>query len=1376
MFSNSQASSQWSREEEHLDAQELLALSQGGMSQPPQDVLPPSEEGMFPAPDEMLEPPEEADLDMGAPDGAASQEAAEEKKPVKWRKLDPTSRKSLSARTCIPGAATSKQDFVAMFMGLRATWKAQTKQTHGIQIGKSYDVMVDTDHKMAAVRKHLPRWEEGHVRLGAAALHLYNRRLSDLSERDHVQLLWFALGGELLRVHEGGTVWIYQPAYGFFKCFEGLPPPHFFEVLRQFFVMLEGIFRNFEGHVKRDQKSVLDAVDKVVRDKSWEELIQRCDSACAWNKGNHLLKKATLAGIEKEFQEDAKGRADGVHPGEVDRPDDEDFHNDDDGQVFDALIGPVSQAHPQPASQQPPAELPAPAQLPPVPAVPAAQKPVQAWYIVVAQSISKVGPAVTKKLEHGKIIPFVSAWCQTPKPLRAAVAYKDAIVYYDVDGKPCKFITDEGDEGGGALVRSPSNNVYVGIERSILDDCDPVLERAAERLQKIYSETFWANIRAFVFGQACLALSKRGLNINQLTLYLGPGGVGLSKFTSHLAAMLGEENHCLFDPNIFYSDEELRKQAPNIAGHLVYTAQEKPTGTKNDIREDLLKKMLTGEGVAGRLPYGIITKLLNIIGWKRMETNKLIEFKDISEDNFESIYRRFAIIVIAARFFEGAQLTGIHLDPDTVGVFTRDPEIDAFYVSDPAIAAGLKIQAAFEEQNGLQDCRAIIQDYTNGGGDQGAGMKYLRECCGLPAVPGADATEGPEEGGDEDAAPLVTLHLGGEPARGDEGNAEKDRMKVEKISLNCVTFLKEKSLDALTPSYLAQINQEKLGVSMKRDKVWTMLAESHMWRAVLASHKATDSLMPRIQTATTFGQLFGSVDTVKNSNIPERQKGTKLNETYQLDQLLIFKGNKNLHDANTALLLSMLAAETKKLRSKKKGNWSPELAEFLEERAGKLKSNQAILGHYLQKLASGVGGEQKKRRLERKQSGAQGVCEDVEYRYTRDWRGRRQSCSSASAQRMSQYMQSLLLAHTEDFDIQNCIFEVVSQAVGKLKLHHTDHWQEEINTLNALAESRAKFCEEQLGMSATRGKAHLHTMVHGGACPRALKNQPGVGKLRALARFLRWLSTTMMPAEYDATREELKPGGGKKWAEASIAAMFYQALEDHILQAMLDYIQQKPAQHVSLHYDGVRVDKTRIEAEGGDSTHMCAALEVAVLGATGFRVKVVVKKHEVFCQMLMSCGLPQSTCVESMDCWLLKPGFGISLALSGSLSMGVVEAKLTAADKGTEYKAPGGVLTYRDVAEMLGCTLTPVLNVCDLSEGAWLLHTSMVGKPHCMAVLVEPSGEVAVHSAGTAYTTDLTRVSDMIASAMDRHNMVLFKINDVAVQQDTQLPLLDLQA
>ena len=62
-----------------------------------------------------------------------------------------------------------------------------------------------------------------------------------------------------------------------------------------------------------------------------------------------------------------------------------------------------------------------------------------------------------------------------------------------------------------------------------------------KRLTKIFRETFWAIPAAFTFGQACLALAKRGMNVNVITLYLGPGGVGLSKYTAHLEAMLGED-------------------------------------------------------------------------------------------------------------------------------------------------------------------------------------------------------------------------------------------------------------------------------------------------------------------------------------------------------------------------------------------------------------------------------------------------------------------------------------------------------------------------------------------------------------------------------------------------------------------------------------------------------------------------------------------------------------------------------------------------------------------------------------------------------------------------------------------------------------------
>ena len=67
-------------------------------------------------------------------------------------------------------------------------------------------------------------------------------------------------------------------------------------------------------------------------------------------------------------------------------------------------------------------------------------------------------------------------------------------------------------------------------------------------------------------------------------MYLGPGGVGLSKFTAHLEAMLGTENHDTFDPNVFYTDDELRKQVPRMAGHFVFTSQERPSGSKQAIR------------------------------------------------------------------------------------------------------------------------------------------------------------------------------------------------------------------------------------------------------------------------------------------------------------------------------------------------------------------------------------------------------------------------------------------------------------------------------------------------------------------------------------------------------------------------------------------------------------------------------------------------------------------------------------------------------------------------------------------------------------------------------------------------------------------------
>jgi hypothetical protein len=53
-----------------------------------------------------------------------------------------------------------------------------------------------------------------------------------------------------------------------------------------------------------------------------------------------------------------------------------------------------------------------------------------------------------------------------------------------------------------------------------------------------------------------------------------------------------------------------------MVGGIIFSGQERPAGLKNRIREDLLKKFATGEGISRRLTYGILTRLLKIFGWK----------------------------------------------------------------------------------------------------------------------------------------------------------------------------------------------------------------------------------------------------------------------------------------------------------------------------------------------------------------------------------------------------------------------------------------------------------------------------------------------------------------------------------------------------------------------------------------------------------------------------------------------------------------------------------------------------------------------------------------------------------------------------------------
>ena len=205
---------------------------------------------------------------------------------------------------------------------------------------------------------------------------------------------------------------------------------------------------------------------------------------------------------------------------------------------------------------------------------------------------------------------------------------------------------------------SPDNNLYVRIPhplRSALPD--PVLGHAKSRLQKFLKETFWCNQDYYKATLAAIALAKRSENIDRCFIGESSGGTGQSLFSSHLAAVYGH-NHAFIDPNLFHNEEEMRKQLEQFAHCWMITAQEAPE-THRHFQQDLYKKFMSADDLAGRKPYGFVTKMMRVTGFKRFETNKIMTFRNVMEANFNSIYRRCLVWNPKPNFLESTLRRGV---------------------------------------------------------------------------------------------------------------------------------------------------------------------------------------------------------------------------------------------------------------------------------------------------------------------------------------------------------------------------------------------------------------------------------------------------------------------------------------------------------------------------------------------------------------------------------------------------------------------------------------------------------------------------------------------------------------------------------------------
>ena len=165
-------------------------------------------------------------------------------------------------------------------------------------------------------------------------------------------------------------------------------------------------------------------------------------------------------------------------------------------------------------------------------------------------------------------------------------------------------------------------------------------------------------------------------------------------------------------------------------GCFILTGQEAPQSNRA-IRDDLFKKTMSGDGIAGRRPYGLSTKMFELVGWKRLECNKLMSFGGVTERNFPSILRRSLVWKPKARFFDQTFLSTKYPDSHLDGIFASDPSLKQKLISGPYVAAGIRLQHGFEIRFSKIECQQIIEDYASLGGDDGLTEETMRRACKL---------------------------------------------------------------------------------------------------------------------------------------------------------------------------------------------------------------------------------------------------------------------------------------------------------------------------------------------------------------------------------------------------------------------------------------------------------------------------------------------------------------------------------------------------------------------------------------------------------------------------------------------------------------------
>ncbi|CAE8731500.1 unnamed protein product [Polarella glacialis] len=870
---------------------------------------------------------------------------------------------------------------------------------------------------------------------------------------------------------------------------------------------------------------------------------------------------------------------------------------------------------------------------------------------------------IAQALRKGRLLTYFIEWCDTPVSKKAGVCYADACILYDVSDSLLVHHVEP----------SPNNDIYVYIPTPLLD---PVLESMVARLPQFLSQTFWCNFEHYA-----------------------------SEVKTLTDALLARA-----------------QQIEEFADSFILTGQEAPNGTRQ-LREDLFKKTMSADGIPGRKPYGLQTRMLELIGWKRLELNKMLRFGSVTETNFNSILRRCFVWKPKARFWDRDYLKHNYPDSHLDGIFPKCAELRTFLVSPAAIAASLRIQYGFEQKHSKELCRQMIENYVVLGGDEGMTEERMRFACGLkPRDKRQQTVSGPPDAF----------------ASGSQADRDEDTTALFKVH----DFLVEQLLSESKSYFTFPYDWKK--IQLPRDS-------PNVDKPTLLQLLASNNLLRK-----TLDEICHRSPIIQDGSYPE---------SFDIASIKSYVDGNPTRESNALVVIDFFDSVIKALKPRK-GRPSAAMTQRLEEvnkMVAKLRKSEELckqLLHMVQDPADG-GVSAKRRRLTRKHSEEEPKKEfhaqHTNYKYVGlpTTRGRRYVVGTG-AQSLSRRLQRVAFPHTMDLDQVNSVFVILDQLLDKLEIS-TVIPNDIRKVISDCAHRREQVCRVDLQTDISTGKQLLHSVLHGGLLKTLHESNVFLQKLQKASIYLRWLACSIMPDAYEFYCNQ----PDKKFPECTVLQHLCTIVEDHIMEALTDFIRYHPVQHLSLHFDGIRlnVDYRLNVDEPQDVEILMRLAETHIAEATGFLAQFKVKRHQYLSELITEHTVSKTK--VDVPHIFLKRGNCIPLALAhitGEYQH--IQTGLGDTDnRDNMYAASRFSRTYRQALTLTQCKLVPHTGFAIDADGVYLLHTDGDGSPHRIGVTVKDAkSSVIIWDGEEQFALPWSEFNLIVNRAIDASSFITFRV------------------